>query len=1045
MFLNGIFPNRTPLDLSETQWQVVNAFPNLSFSQTLVITPIPSNNRLCVGSRAGYIVSFENDPNTTSVEPFLDLRDRVAVVWDGGFLGLVFHPEFGQQGSPNRGYLYVYYSSHCPLNAERTGIVPPNECSNYPSDSSNGFFSTYLRLSRFEVPDDSAIADPDSEVILLNIRLYNGSHRGGGMLFGDDGYLYLTIGDQFRYETAQDIANTLEGGTMRFAVDITDNGDGSWTCPSGSHLPVKVFNTFDEISGRYYCIPNDNPWLDATGGNFEEYFSIGHRNPHRLTKDPVTGRLWSGEIGEVSREEINVIEKGNNYGWPFREGKIAGVRPEPPSYLGTLTDPVIDFIRDEARAIIAGYVYRGTKFPGLAGQFLAGDYVTNKLWAIALDETTMTATKQLLTNFDPGSLGTWGQDNSGEIFLANVAGQEPIYTLEISSAAIPDPPALLSEVGAIEDLATLQVSNFFVPYNLRQPFWSDAALKWRWIAVPNDGSHNSAGEQIVFSAMSDWQYPVGTVLMKHFELPLDERDSSVTTRLETRFIVKGDDGRWYGVTYRWKPDQSDAVLIHAEETHTYTIFTSDGGTREQTWLFPSRANCMICHNSEAGGAVGPRTHQLNGDFKYTATGITDNQLRTWNHLSMFDVSLDEASIPNFLSSRALNDASGSLEQRSRSYMDSNCSYCHRPDTGNRAFFDARLTTPLENQKLIYGGVADDFGILDSSVITPGDLASSIAYLRMDLVGQKAMPPLAKSMIDDSGVNIMKEWILRIDSGYPRSGLTYEYYEITPLLSLPDFDAYQPIASGSISTFDISIYLREDDFAFRFSGVIYIGENGDYTFYTNSDDGSQLFIDGGLVVDNDGLHPEMEKSGTVPLSQGYHPIIATMFEHDGGEVLDVSWQGPSFGKQPIPAGVLYRETPTSSGNTPPSLDNPGDLSNREGDTVNVGLSAADDDGDDLYYSANNLPPGLEINNPDGVISGDLPNGSNGSYSVTIGVSDGPDADSVTLTWNVVTADGCEGDFFKDGDVDGEDLSGYILDKKGVTIVRFADEFGRTNCD
>src|SRR5690606_33170102 len=156
---------------------------------------------------------------------------------------------------------------------------------------------------------------------MLNIRLYNGSHRGGGLVFGKDGYLYLTIGDQFKYTPAQDIFTNLEGGTHRLAVDVTEPGDGSWTCPENSHLPVRrvqdISDNPEEMSGRLYCIPDDNPFVDAAGDRFEEYFTLGHRNPHRLALDRVTGDLWSGEVGEDLREEVNVLVKGGNYGWPF--------------------------------------------------------------------------------------------------------------------------------------------------------------------------------------------------------------------------------------------------------------------------------------------------------------------------------------------------------------------------------------------------------------------------------------------------------------------------------------------------------------------------------------------------------------------------------------------------------------------------------------------------------------------------------------------------------------------------------------------------------
>jgi uncharacterized repeat protein (TIGR03806 family) len=1028
-FLNGALPTRRPLDPSSTDWTVNPTFTNLDIDNTLVIEPNPANNNLYVGSRDGYIQFFDNNPATTQTTPFLDLRDRVGVVWDGGFLGLEFHPDYGKTGAIHENYVYVYYSARCGIVGphptktggwEIEGENAANPCKpqaeipgNFGDSQSQYFFDTYLRLSRFEVNPLTGVADRDSEIIMLNIRLYNGSHRGGGIEFADDGYLWLTIGDQFRYETAQDITNTLEGGVLRLALDITENGDGTWTCPAGSHQPIRRMNehsaennipggVYEEISGNYYCIPDDNPWLDPTGNNYEEYATIGHRNPHRMTKDPLTGRLWSGEIGSSKREEINVIELGNNYGWPFREGLGAGVRNAPGSYLGVLTDPVLDFSRTEAQAIIGGYVYRGTRFPELYGKYLAGDYPTNKIYAITLDEATMTATKEQLTTFSPGGLGTWGQDNQGEILLGDVhTSNMSLYTLERIGEPVEDAPPLLSQVGAFDDLPGLDVADYFVPFNLAQPFWSDNAYKQRWIALPNNGDRNAADEQIVFSPDSNWQFPVGTVLMKHFEMPLDENDPSVRERLETRFLVNGDDGNWYGLTYRWLPDLSDAVLLTTDETRYYTIQTATGGTRQQPWLYPSRDQCVSCHTGDGGGPLGTRTHQLNSSIEYPDSGIVANQLLTWSHLDMFDVSLTQADVDSYLKAASLEDATASLELRSRSWLDSNCSYCHRPETG-RAVFDARLTTPLENQSLINGIVADDFGIPGAHVITPGDPDSSIAWLRLaEVGGGNAMPPLAKALADQKAVEVIREWIERVDAQAVSYGAVYEYYETGQLSVLPDFNALTPTAVGISADFDISNRFRGDDFAFRFTAKLYAPQSGDYTFWTNSDDGSQLWINNQLVVDNDGLHGPTEVSGGINLAEGYHDIVVTMFERGGGEVLDVHWAGPGFAYTPVPAGNLFQEIPQPPvENLPPAIVGPGNIDLLEGETVNISLIGTDPDSASLYYSANNLPPGISLNGDTGYISGTVAAAATGSYDLVVGVSDGPGVASATAVWNVL---------------------------------------------
>ncbi|MGB8224857.1 MAG: PQQ-dependent sugar dehydrogenase [Polyangiales bacterium] len=997
-FLDGVFPPRTPNWPGSSQWSVGAAFPNLALNDTLAIASNPADDRIYVGSRDGLIVSFDNQPDVSTTETFLDLRDRVAVVWDGGFLGLVFHPEFGNPSSPYRNTFYAYYSSHCPLDAPRDA-PDLGACDDaYPRDSTPGFFNAYLRLSRFEVLDGTSTGDPSSEQVLLNIRLYNGSHRGGGIAFRDDGYLYLTIGDQFHYTTAQDIAGTLEGGSLRLAVDVTDNGDGSWICPLGTHLPRRIFDTSDEISGQHYCIPDDNPWLDAAGSVFEEYCSIGHRNPHRLARDPLTDRLWTGEVGESSREEVNLIECGNNYGWPFREGLIAGVLPEPPSYLGILTDPVIDFTRDEADAIIGGYVYRGSKFPELYGRYLAGDYVTNQIWAITLDEITMTATKVYLANFTAGNLATWGQDNSGEVFMGDVASTGPLYTLERIGDPVPDAPPLLSETGAFSDLEAVVPTGAWVPYGLNQPFWSDGASKTRFIALPNDGVRDTPDEQIAFSASGDWIYPIGTVLMKHFELVLDETDPSITTRLETRFMVLGDDGVWYGLTYRWRADQSDADLLTTEQSANYEVALAQGGTRTQTWYFPSRLDCLTCHRQVSGGALGPRTHQLNGDFSYASTGRTDNQIRTWNDLGMFSPPVADASIPALPRSPALRDVRAPLQDRARSWLDSNCSYCHRPGGAN-AGFDARFNTPLVEQRFVWTAVRDDLGNPGTVVIYPGDPILSAAWQRAAAVGPVAMPPLAKALPEQAAVDLLGHWIERIKPDLPRAGLGYEYYEVAGLDVLPDFDALTPVATGSVSTVDISVHQRDDDFAFRFRGYLRVEVAGDYTLYISSDDGSQLLIDGSLVVDNDGLHGVIEQSGLLTLSSGYHPIEVRMFERTGDQLLAASWAGPDTGgaKMPFGPGVLFQEIPVISVNQPPVLADPGDQSAELGDPVSLALSGTDEDGDSLYFDAAELPEGLSVDHQSGRIFGTV--AVSGRSMVTASASDGPDVSVTTFEWLV----------------------------------------------
>ena len=215
-----------------------------------------------------------------------------------------------------------------------------------------------------------------------------------------------------------------------------------------------------------------------------------------------------------------------------------------------------------------------SRLPELQGRYIVGDFIQGRIWAVTLDEGTLSGTKTFLTSFSPGNLVTFAQDNDGEVFFTDIYSSGSIYRLERVGDPQPDAPALLSATGAFSNMTSATPAPFWVPYALNQPFWSDGASKFRFIALPNDGTRNTPDEQIGFSATGDWTFPIGTVLMKHFELPLDEADPSITTRLETRFMVLGDDDDWYGLTYRWRVESVGSRSPRRPKTPATTPSTS---------------------------------------------------------------------------------------------------------------------------------------------------------------------------------------------------------------------------------------------------------------------------------------------------------------------------------------------------------------------------------------------------------------------------------------------------------------------------------------
>ena len=310
-------------------------------------------------------------------------------------------------------------------------------------------------------------------------------------------------------------------------------------------------------------------------------------------------------------------------------------------------------------------------------------------------------------------------------------------------------PQLLSQTGAFTDLRAMTPAPGLIPYDLIVPFWSDGAAKARYMALPK-------GRQIGFTPDGEWSFPPGTVFVKTFELATDEANPQVKRRLETRLLVRDDQGGVYGVDYKWRPDNADADLLPTSLTENIPIRGRDGSIHQQTWYYPSRENCLTCHNSHTSGVLGLKTRQLNRTLTYPS-GVTDNELRTLNHLHLFDAQVSEAQLKTLPTLASLSDTSRSIEERARSYLDANCGHCHRPG-GTVAYFDARYSTPLPKQELIDGPVLINEGIDRPHVISPHDVWRSIAYMRINTDGDIRMPPIARETIDGQGVQLLREWI-----------------------------------------------------------------------------------------------------------------------------------------------------------------------------------------------------------------------------------------------------------------------------------------------
>ena len=312
-------------------------------------------------------------------------------------------------------------------------------------------------------------------------------------------------------------------------------------------------------------------------------------------------------------------------------------------------------------------------------------------------------------------------------------------------------PTTLSATGIFSD-RNLTPKPGVVPYSLNSPAWADGAETQHWVILPESG-------KIGFAPTGEFAWPGGTIFIQHFEIVTNQA-AKTRRRLETRVLVLDATGSFgYGATYRWRSDESDADLVDAPggQEEVLKITDASGKTREQTWTFPGGGLCFMCHTPNAGFVLGPKTRQLNGDHAYQG-GRTDNQLRTWNYLQMFTEALDESSIKGYPRTCRIDDKSRALEDRVRSYIDSNCAQCHRPN-GTGALWDARFDTPFAKQGLVNGEVRNTFGVENGKVVVPGDLEKSLLHRRMGSTSPaEQMPPVTRNLVDATALEVIAEWI-----------------------------------------------------------------------------------------------------------------------------------------------------------------------------------------------------------------------------------------------------------------------------------------------
>lgn len=705
-------------------------FPGMVFTNPVCIASAPGEtNRLFICEKSGRIIVITNlAAPTRSV--FLDMTARVNTTlntWDErGLLGLAFHP-----GYATNGYFYVYYTGNTNTTVGGGG---------------NGLHDILARYQVFT--GNSNQADAGSHVPILMQYDQADNHNAGDIHFGSDGYLYLSLGDEGggegQYGNTQRITNDFFSAIIRIDVD---KRPGNLT-PNPHHAIT-----------TNYLVPADNPFVGATNFNGlpissnmvrTEFWAVGMRNPWRWCFDPETDELYCADVGQDLREEIDLIERGGNYGWNYWEGDLQRTNPTPAGFVHS--PPLTVYPHTNAnQAITGGRVYRGQNIALLYGAYVYADYNSGIFWA--LRHSGMTVTKNDILFTDPGGVAAFGVDPSnGDLLYCDIqSGQNGvikriIYNSTFSGMPI---PTNLSDTGVFTNLATLGVAPGIVGYDLNVPFWSDNAIKTRWFSVPNTNLH------ITFNPGGNWSFPTGAVWIKHFELETTNGVPESRRRIETRLFIYNTDGG-YGVVYRWTTPPTNALLVaEGGLDEVITNYSSGGGIiGTQVWHYPSRVECLVCHTEAGGFGLGFNTGQLNRDHDYN--GSVTNQIEALHLAGYFSNTVSNRHLLPALA-HATNTAA-SLEYRVRSYLVANCVQCHQPSGSAQALWDARITTTTPNAGIIDGPLINNGGDTNDHVITPGSLTDSELLSRISLRGPGQMPPLDSTVLDTQAIALVSAWI-----------------------------------------------------------------------------------------------------------------------------------------------------------------------------------------------------------------------------------------------------------------------------------------------
>ncbi|MGI9471186.1 MAG: PQQ-dependent sugar dehydrogenase [Rubripirellula sp.] len=563
------------------------------------------------------------------------------------------------------------------------------------------------RLSRFVVSREEPFrVDPASEEILLTWP--SGGHNGSTIRFDSKGLLYFSAGDGARpyppdeYDVSQDLSD-LRSSICRIDVDHPSDG-------------------------KLYSIPDDNPFLDVPGAR-GEIWAYGFRNPWRFTVAPETDQILCGDVGWELWELVFDVQRGGNYGWSIFEGPQP-IRSDIEQGPTPIQKPLVAYPHAVGQSVTGGIIYRGKEHPELSGAYLYGDYVTGLLWGLRHEATQVTWNPVLAETGLP--IITFAESRDREALVVGYDGG--IYKLvkNVTVDGSNEFPRRLSQTGLFTDVALLKPSEGVIEYTPIAKSGAEDVDSRFLIGVPG-------GETIRISRLQRaWNYPEGTVFAKTL--------SRGSRKIETQ-LLHFDGINWHPYAYLWNAEQTDASLVEGAGTTTLIEYAdADGVMQSQEWHVQNRAQCRACHSRQNGGSVGFSFENLDESqiHELVEWSILDRQApKQWNLNRMVDPLDEDAPVAD----------------RARSFLAANCAHCHRRGGGGTVPTDLAYSTPVKEMNAI--GVAPtqgDFGIVNASVIVPGDPSRSTLYYRMMTSGSGHMPKLGRGDNHALGLKLVHDWI-----------------------------------------------------------------------------------------------------------------------------------------------------------------------------------------------------------------------------------------------------------------------------------------------